>query len=203
MRDFLNKEAERYRNISENDAQELRSAFKNACQVARSMLGTNAFKRFYRGTTENACGYWEPKKFNASLYDVLMYTFGKEDKNTLYQHLDSIREALIYLMTENSEFIDAIELSTSSIQAVTKRCDIWRLAMQDIVGIAKKDPRCFSRELKDKLFKSSQTCAICKGRIEGSTRFSAFRRTDPASNGRTKVIPVQRLKAFVNALTSW
>jgi hypothetical protein len=91
---------------------------------------------------------------------------GKEDKNTLYQHLDSIREALIYLMTENSEFIDAIELSTSSIQAVTKRCDIWRLAMQDIVGIAKKDPRCFSRELKDKLFKSSQTCAICKGRIE-------------------------------------
>jgi hypothetical protein len=97
MRNFLNKEAERYRNISENDAQELRSAFKNACQVARSMLGTNAFKRFYRGTTENACGYWEPKKFNASLYDVLMYTFGKEDKNTLYQHLDSIREALIYL----------------------------------------------------------------------------------------------------------
>jgi len=64
---------------------------------------------------------WEPKKFNASLYDILMYSSSREDKNSVFQDLDAIRESLIYLMTSDQELIDAIELSTSSVQAVTKR----------------------------------------------------------------------------------
>jgi len=167
MKNFLNVEADKYRNISREDAQQLRGAFKNACQIIRSMFGKNAFKRFYRGTSaENICGYWEPKKFNASLYDILMYTFAREDKNVVFQNLDSIREALIHLMTEDDAFIRSIELSTSSVQAVTSRFDTWRSALQGIVGISKKEPRCFSRELKEALFKSNSTCTICEQRIE-------------------------------------
>ncbi len=166
MKNFLNAEAERYRNIGKDDAEQLRTAFKNTCQIIRSMLGKNAFKRFYKGTEKNPAGYWEPKRFNASLYDVLMYTFAREDKNVVYQNLDSIREALIHLMTENQEFIDAIELSTSSLQAVTKRFDLWRLTLQDILGIGRKEPRCFSTQLKEGLFSSDNTCAICGQRIQ-------------------------------------
>jgi HNH endonuclease len=94
-----------------------------------------------------------------------MYTFAGEEKNVLYQNLDSIREALIHLMTENQEFIDAIELSTSSVQAVTKRFDIWRLALKDVIGIATKEPRCFSRQLKESLFAANSACAICGQKI--------------------------------------
>jgi HNH endonuclease len=165
MKNFLNKEAETYRDITANDARSLRAAFKNTCQVIRSMFDKNAFKRFHRGTERNPAGYWEPKKFNASLYDIMMYSFAREDKNVLYQKLDSIREALICVMTENEEFIDAIELSTSSVQAVTKRFDIWRSTLQGIVGIAKSEPRCFSMQLKETLFKSNSTCAICGQKI--------------------------------------
>lgn len=165
MKNFLNAEAEQYQNISKSDEQKLRTAFKNTCQVIRSMFGKNAFKRFHKGTEKNPIGYWEPKKFNASLYDILMYTFAREDKNVVYQNLDSIREALIHLMTDNQEFIDSIELSTSSLQAVTKRFDIWRLALQDIVGIGKREPRCFSMQLKEALFKNNNTCAICNQKI--------------------------------------
>jgi len=161
MKNFLNAEAEKYCNITKEDAQQLKTAFKNTCQTIRSMLGKNAFKRFYKGTDKNTSGYWEPKKFNASLYDILMYTLAKEDKNAVYQNLDSIREALIHLMTESQDFIDSIELSTSSVQAVTKRFDLWRLALQDITGIGKKEPRCFSMQLKEALFKNDNTCAIC------------------------------------------
>ena len=127
MKNFLHAEAEKYRHIGKDEAQELRMAFKSTCQIIRSMLGKNAFKRFHKGTDKNPAGYWEPKRFNASLYDVLMYTFAREDTNVVYQHLDSIKEALIYLMTENQEFIDAIELSTSSLQAVTKRFDLLKM----------------------------------------------------------------------------
>jgi hypothetical protein len=84
----------------------------------------------------------------------------------VYQNLDSIREALIYLMTENQDFIDAIELSTSSLQAVTKRFDLWRLTLQGLVGVGKKEPRCFSMQIKEELFNNDNTCAICGQRIQ-------------------------------------
>jgi hypothetical protein len=166
MKNFLNAEAEKYRDISQDDAQQLRSAFKNTCLIIRSLLAEKAFKRFHRGNDKNRTGYWEPKKFNASLYDILMYSFAREDKNVVYQNLDSIREALIYLMTESQDFIDAIELSTSSLQAVTQRFDLWRLTLQELVGVGKKEPRCFSMQLKEALFKSNNTCAICGQRIQ-------------------------------------
>lgn len=95
-----------------------------------------------------------------------MSTFAKEDKNKVYQNLDAVREALIYLMTDDQEFIDSIELSTSSVQAVTKRFDKFRLGLQEIVGIAQKEPRCFSQKLKQGLFDSDNTCALCKQAIQ-------------------------------------
>lgn len=167
MKNFLNAEAEKYCDITKEDAQQLRAAFKNACQAIRSMLGKNAFKRFYKGTDKkDRAGYWEPKKVNASLYDILMYSLAKEGKNVVYQNLDSIKEAMIHLMTESQDFIESIELSTSSVQAVTKRFDLWRQALQDITGIGKKEPRCFSMQLKETLFKNNNTCAICNQRIQ-------------------------------------
>ncbi len=120
---------------------------------------------FLKGAEKNPAGYWEPNQFNASLFDVLMYTFAREEKNVLYQSLDSIREAFITLMTENQDFIDSIELSTSSTQAITKRFDLWRLALQDIIGIARKEPRCFSMQLKEALFQKSNVCSICSQMI--------------------------------------
>ena len=90
-----------------------------------------------------------------------MYSFAKEEKNIVYQHLNEIREGLIYLMTSDQDFIDAIELSTSSLQAVTKRFDKWRLMLQGIIGIQQKEERCFSNKLKQQLFDYDSTCAIC------------------------------------------
>ena len=165
MRNFLNAEASEKRDISDKEIKELRSAFKNACQIIRSIFGKNSFRRFYKGKDGDPNGCWEPKKFNTSLYDILMYTFAKEDKNKVYQNLDSVKEALIFLMTEDQEFIDSIELSTSSVQAVTVRFDKWRTSLQSILGINQKEPRCFSFELKEKMMATDPTCAICKQHI--------------------------------------
>ena len=165
VRTFLNNDMEKHQFISEKEDAELRNAFKNAVVIIRSLLDKNAFKRFYRGNEKNPNGYWEPNKFNASLYDVLMCLFAETDKNTVYQNLDSIREALIHLMTEDTEFINSIELSTSTIQAVTKRFDKLRLVIQDITGIHKKEVRCFSLKIKQELYGKDPTCAICNNKI--------------------------------------
>jgi hypothetical protein len=163
---FLNNEMIQRRNIDEQKAEEFTNAFKNTVAINKSLLGNHAFKRFYAGSDKAPNGYWEPQRFNASLYDILMYSFAKEDRNKVYQNLDSIREALICLMTEDQDFVDAIELGTSGLKAVTKRFDKWRMTLQTIIGIAQKEPRCFSKRLKEQLFNLDPTCSICGQRIQ-------------------------------------
>lgn len=166
MRQFLNNDMEKYCNISDAEVDEIRNAFKNSLSIVRSLFDTNAFKRFYKGTKKDIDGYWEPRKFNASLYDILMGVFAKADKNTVFQKLDSIREAFIVLMTEDQDFIESIELSTSSVQAVTTRFDKWRLSVQDIIGINQKETRLFSLKIKQKLYDTNSVCSICSQRIQ-------------------------------------
>lgn len=168
IRSFLNIEAQEKRVISDKELLELKSAFKNACQITRSLLDKNAFKRFYKGKDGHINGFWEPNKFNTSLYDILMYSFANEDKNRVFQNLDSIKEALIYLMTEDQEFVDSIELSTSSVQAVTTRFDKWRETLKNILGVQQKEPRCFSYKLKEEMMSENSTCAICQQKIQST-----------------------------------
>ncbi len=92
---FLDDDMRRYQSAPEEDLVELRSAFKNSVSLIRSLLGQHVFKRFYRGDETSPDGQWETKKFNASLYDILMYSFADKDKNSVMHHLDAIREALI------------------------------------------------------------------------------------------------------------
>jgi hypothetical protein len=165
MKSFMNNEMEKHQHLSPSAQEEIRYAFKKSCQLVFSLLGEHAFKRFYRGNEENANGRWEPKKVNSSLYDVLMFGFTAYEKPQIYPRLDSIREALIDLMANDDAFISAIELSTSSKQAVETRFDMWRSVLKQAIGPTTVEPRCFSVALKTKLFEADPTCAICHQKI--------------------------------------
>ncbi len=163
---FLNNEIVRFQHISDRDSEQLQKAFKNSISIIKSLLGDNAFKRYYKGTDSNPDGYWEKSRFNASLYDILMDSFARYDKNTVFPHLDAIREAYINLMTNDPDFIDAIQIGTSEERKVVRRFDKWRNTLQEIIGETKKLPRCFSFNLKEELFLDNPTCAICGNQIQ-------------------------------------
>lgn len=165
MKTFLNNEMAKYQNISEEDATELKEAFKNSMRLIRSMFDKNSFKRFYIGDDNSSNGYWEPKKINNSLFDIMTGTLCNIDTNTGYKYLDKIREGFIDLMTTDSEFIDAIQRSTSSVQAVTIRFDKAREMIKSIIGIDRHEPRIFSYKIKEELYKNDSTCAICGQKI--------------------------------------
>lgn len=166
IKSFLNGTMKQYRDISDENAKQLTIAFKNTTYLIRALLDKSAFKRFYKGDGRSHNGRWETKQFNVSLYDILMYSFAREDRNTVMQNLDGIRESLLHLLTEDQDFIDSIELSTSSQRAVTTRFDKWRLTLQQLIGIGTKETRCFSFSLKQKLFEQDPTCAICSNKIQ-------------------------------------
>lgn len=165
IKKFLNNDMEKYRFITEKDASDLRNAFKNTISVIKSLLGQHAFKRFYGGNNPQPNGCWEKKKFNASLFDILMDTFARIDKNKAMQNKDSIREAYVDLMTSDQQFINSIELSTSSTQAIHMRFTKFRNALESIFVITEREPRCFSLQLKEILYKSNPTCSLCNQKI--------------------------------------
>jgi hypothetical protein len=165
MKAFMNKEMKDHRNLSGVEQEKLRAAFKKSCQLVFSLLGTHAFKRFYRGTRDNMNGRWEEKKVNASLYDVLMFCFVDYEKPQIHANLSAIREAFLDLMANSDAFNEAIELSTSSKQAVHARFDLWRSTLQKAIGPAHQEPRCFSLALKKKLFEKDSACKICNQEI--------------------------------------
>lgn len=158
---FLNRDMERYRHISREEADELRGVFKISVQIVKSLFGTSAFKRFYGGTKLNPNGNWETKQFNASLYDVMMGVFWNKDRNSIYAVLDSLREGFIDLMVSNEQFVDAILIGTSEQGKVRKRFLLADALVDDILQSYKKQPRLFSLEFKKELFARDQTCAIC------------------------------------------
>jgi len=162
MKRFYNHDMEKFKDISPEDSVKLRSAFKNALALIRSLLGSqNAFKRYYPGDNKNPNGSWEPKKFNASLYDVLMGVFWDKDKNQVMAALDPLREGWIDLLATNADFRESIERSTSSQEMVRRRFDLTRQLVEGILRDYRVQPRCFTRELKRALFVANPTCAIC------------------------------------------
>jgi len=167
MKRFFNNDMEKYQYLTDSDASLLRAAFKNSVQIIKSLFGNErAFKRFYGGDQSNPVGRWEPKKFNASLYDILMGVFHDKDKNQVYAALDSLREGIIDLMATNRDFNDAIELGTSAIDSVKRRFDLMREVVEGVLKDHKIQPRCFSQALKQELFDHNPTCGLCNQTIQ-------------------------------------
>ena len=164
MKKFMNKEMEDRKDISTADQEKLKKSFKNSVSIIFSLLGQNAFRRFIRGDDKEKNGKWE-RNFSAALFDILMWSFADRDKNLVMNNLDSIKESLVVLMTSNEDFIRGISIATSSKSKVKERFDIWRKELDAILGNRIRQPRCFSRELKQELYDTNKTCEICGNEI--------------------------------------
>lgn len=165
IKTFLNREMQERRDLSPEKADEITEAFKNSVSIIKSLFGAKAFRRYLPGTGENPQGDWEPKKFNVSLYDILMFGFAKRDKNLIFRHAEEIREAYIDLLTTDDEFMRAVARATSDRQMVNVRFEKWRKRLDSILVADKVQERCFTAEFKKVLFDKNPICEICHQRI--------------------------------------
>ena len=166
IKSFLNLEMEDNRHINDYKAKNLKTGFKNSVELVKVIFGKNAFKRYYAGKGSSSCdGHWEKSKFNASLFDIIMDSLARIDKNKAYQHLDDIRDGLIELMTSDQDFINSIELSTSSSQAVKARFVKWNAKLQEIIKDHTPEQRFFPWSIKEHLYKKRKICALCNNQI--------------------------------------
>ncbi len=181
MKKFMNKEMEQRKNISKEDSGKLKLAFKRSVSIIYALLGKNAFRRFIKGDEDNPSGRWGPTTLNASLFDILMWSFADKDKNLVMKNLDSIKEELIKLM-HDQKFIADITIATSANNRVQGRFDAWRMVLDGILSDQSKQPRCFPRQLKEKLYGENSICQICNNKISDIDD-SAIDHIEPYSKG--------------------
>ena len=100
-----------------------------------------------------------------SLFDVQMCGFALYEQSELQGHYDEIREAMLDLMCNDQEFIDAIELKTSGREQMNTRFKKWLDIMDSIIKGSPPSPRTFSYAVKKQLFIEDPTCKLCGNRI--------------------------------------
>lgn len=160
MKNFLNREMEKMRFVSNEAIEETRISFEKALRIIEKLLGKNAFKRFYSGDSKDPNGYWESQRFNASLYDISMTIFSQESEEFVYENLFAIKEAYLSLLTFDQEFIDSIELSTSSKQAIQKRFEKFKIELSMIKKYTAQG--LMTESVKKNQYIKEDLCCICK-----------------------------------------
>jgi ferredoxin len=163
IKQFLNREMENHRNPSDKELAELRAIFEKSIEMAYTVFGHNAFRRFNVGKAGKSQGGWESRKLNVALWDTLLYTFSYYDKSQIVPIADAIREEFLDVLTNDETFIEYISSSTDKPDRIQYRAETWRQRLQTLVS--SKEPRTFSLALKERLFAANPTCQICNQRI--------------------------------------
>jgi len=165
MKQFLNDEMRRNRKISDKDKKDYEEVFKKSVDLIKVIFGKDAFC-IYTIDEKTKIGNFESRKLNQGLYLILMYGFIPYSKNQIMPYCDLIREELINLQIHNKDFFDSLTGSgTNSKEKVIKKLEIWKETLKGIIGYPINEPRCFSKNLKEILFKDNSTCSICKQKI--------------------------------------
>lgn len=166
IKQFINHEIAQNRNISEEDMSKYRKVFLNSIEMVKIVFGDKAFRRFVPGSEGNMCGKWATTRINMALFDIVMWGFTRYEKSQIIPKADAIKEELIYLMSNDQEFINSIMIQTSSSEEVNRRFKKWENSLMNIIGsIGNREPRSFSYSLKKELFEKDDACSICKNRI--------------------------------------
>jgi hypothetical protein len=163
MKQFCNKELRNNRNLIDEKAKEYSARFEKCVDLCYSTFGENAFRRFKPGDSGSHDGYWGASRINMALFDIQMCGFASYDRNQIMGYTDEIRETMIDMMCNDNEFIQSIEIQTSSTKQMTMRFEKWMEALKKIVSGTNQ--RNFSYQIKKQLFEQDPTCGICHNRI--------------------------------------
>lgn len=165
MKQVMNRELEEHRDPSDAALKQLEELFTRSIDMAWTVFGTRAFRRFQPGTVQKPNGMWE-ERLNFALWDTLLYTFSFYQKSDIVPNADRIYEEFLDLMTHDVVFSEYVTSTGDKAERVKYRAEAWKQRMDAVVGAPRSDPRTFSKKLKAELFEQDPTCTICNQQIQ-------------------------------------
>lgn len=161
---FLDKQMSLGSKYSAADKKKAQRDFKDAIELAQTVFGDRACRRFVPGSEDAPGGKWD-SKINRALMDVQLWGFNRYSKGVFVRNADAVREAAIELMS-TEEFSDLISHTISEFKRVERRFDLWKQMLDSLLQDENQGPRLFSREQKEMMFEADPVCSLCGQAIQ-------------------------------------
>ena len=157
LKKFLDGVYENYRNPKKETIDEYRKQFKKAVKVAFTVFGDKAF----RLDTTKTDG------FKASIFQVLTVSFADYDEGQLMRSKGAIFEEYLDMVNTDKKWVEYVTNHTSDYTHISYAFSTWKDRLREAVKDTEPNDsqRCFTRALKEDMFKQSDVCGICGEKI--------------------------------------
>lgn len=135
LKDFLDttcKKLNKEWRALEGDIREKLDEFEKTHDFIRKVFRNDAYQKYKEGVYEN--------RFNRAVYDIMMFVFGSGKIRDKISDPNDIKTIFENLCTNERKFLDAIEHTTKSIDAVKTRMHKWIDAINKKYNLKIKKP---------------------------------------------------------------
>ena len=120
----------------EEAVRKMAEQFEYAVELTYAVFGDDAFQLWKQGEFVG--------RFNRAIFDVMLYHFWRDEVRKVLQSKSrrgAVKDAFVELCESRPDFIDATEVTTKSIQAVTTRLSLWTQKLKEVLGTDLPTPR--------------------------------------------------------------
>lgn len=170
MKHFLNTFMKDNKDIGIDKIDNYRKIFIKSIHLVKIVFGEDAF--YLYSLDQKTKNGKRLNKVNNGLFDLLLIGFTKYEQNQVMPYKDALKEELYHLMTNDDLFDTNNSLSiisgtgTDNTNKLHTKFRIWFNSLNKIIGQPKVEPRCFSVQLKNQLWRQNPICDICGQQIE-------------------------------------
>lgn len=167
LKAYFNEFFDTYRNPNPEKLKEFETQFKHAMKAAKTVFGDRAFRLRRDNKASTGGGEWAAR-VNGSILQVITVSFTDYDLSQITRAADRIYEAYCELVQTDERWVEAVTKSTGDYGHIEYAFETWNRILRDAIGDerANDGQRTFSRELKQELFESDPTCALCGQEIK-------------------------------------
>jgi hypothetical protein len=166
LKKFVNEFFETYRDPSDAKLDEFRRVFKKAMKASVTVFGDKGFRLRRDIKDGDGWGEWAGRP-NAAIFQVISTSFADYDLGAITRAADAIIEEYLDLVCTDERWRDCVRRATGETTRMEYAFNTWYERLKQLLDSFPPNDteRCFSRSLKEELFRQDGICAICGQKI--------------------------------------
>ena len=163
LKQFLNDYMEHRAPTTTEELKAQAGMFRQTMQNIYAVFGDNS-ARLYNVSVKNNNGSWDAK-FSITALDIQASALLGQSGSKVQAAAEQIRESFLFLQLTDIDIQKSIARQTGSTRATNIRWTLFRARVQEILDDTVIEPRFFSYEFREQLYRESKKCLLCKNQI--------------------------------------
>jgi uncharacterized protein with ParB-like and HNH nuclease domain len=165
LKRFLNDYFQDFQNPRDEKISEYKEKFIHCIRCCRSVFGENAFRTRTK-RKDSTHSEWS-SRINAAVFQVISASFSEYSYHQVVEKADLIYEAYVNILDSDKEWLDFVTSRTGDTNSVHYTFELWEGTLKEIMkSPLSREPRAFSKKLKESMFRSNNVCKACEQEIK-------------------------------------